>query len=94
MMHFIIDMLHAVRYKDILKNTYEDLRKLIKSDWGSCAIIYCHARNTCDEVASQLQADSISCRGKSLVSFFSGKNSENPVGFLYFPKYPCSTLIR
>ncbi|KAI5058648.1 hypothetical protein GOP47_0026818 [Adiantum capillus-veneris] len=53
---------YEVRYKDLLKNPYEDLRKLIKADVDACAIVYCHARTTCDEVGAQLQADGISCR--------------------------------
>ncbi|MCO5579679.1 hypothetical protein L7F22_033537 [Adiantum nelumboides] len=53
---------YEVRYKDLLKNPYEDLRKLIKADADACAIVYCHARTTCDEVGAQLHADGVSCR--------------------------------
>eukprot|EP00249_Psilotum_nudum_P016915 c26051_g1_i1 orf=173-2368(-) len=56
------NIFYEVRYKDILKNTYENLRDMIKSKPEECAIIYCHARNTCDEVGSLLQADGLSCR--------------------------------
>ncbi|KAH7289470.1 hypothetical protein KP509_30G003800 [Ceratopteris richardii] len=53
---------YEVRYKDLLKNPYDDLRKLIKADMQACAIIYCHSRNTCDELGAQLKEDGITCR--------------------------------
>ncbi|KAL3678762.1 hypothetical protein R1sor_021718 [Riccia sorocarpa] len=53
---------YEVRYKDLLKNPYEDLRNLIKSNPEDCCIVYCHSRATCDEIGLRLSQDKISSR--------------------------------
>lgn len=53
---------YEVRYKDLLKNAYEDLRNLIKSNPDDCCIVYCHSRATCDDVGLRLSQDKISSR--------------------------------
>ncbi|KAG6542298.1 hypothetical protein Mapa_016327 [Marchantia paleacea] len=53
---------YEVRYKDLLKNPYEDLRNLIKSNPDECCIVYCHSRATCDDVGLRLSQDKISSR--------------------------------
>eukprot|EP01018_Ginkgo_biloba_P028045 Gb_28476 [translate_table: standard] len=51
----------AVRYKDLLENAYVDLLNMLKTASEKCAIIYCLARNTCDDIGSRLLKDGISC---------------------------------
>ncbi|KAL2614066.1 hypothetical protein R1flu_025758 [Riccia fluitans] len=53
---------YEVRYKDLLKNPYEDLRNLIKTNPEACCIVYCHSRATCDEIGLRLSQDKISSR--------------------------------
>eukprot|EP00252_Welwitschia_mirabilis_P022910 TRINITY_DN6343_c0_g1_i3.p1 TRINITY_DN6343_c0_g1~~TRINITY_DN6343_c0_g1_i3.p1 ORF type:complete len:610 (+),score=111.20 TRINITY_DN6343_c0_g1_i3:507-2336(+) len=51
---------YEVRYKDLLEDTYMDVLKLLKEARHECAIIYCLARNTCDEIGARLMCDGIS----------------------------------
>ncbi|XP_057819589.2 ATP-dependent DNA helicase Q-like 3 [Cryptomeria japonica] len=52
---------YEVRYKDLLKDVYTDLLEMLKKNKQDCAIIYCLARNTCDDIGSRLLRDGISC---------------------------------
>lgn len=54
---------YAVRYKDVLNDTFADLLKLLQSYKGACCIVYCLERSTCDELAAHLSRGGISCAG-------------------------------
>lgn len=56
------NIFYEVRYKDLLNDAYIDLRDMLKSAKQDCTIIYCLARNTCDDIGARLLKDGISCR--------------------------------
>ncbi|EFJ07289.1 hypothetical protein SELMODRAFT_41332, partial [Selaginella moellendorffii] len=56
------NIFYEVRFKDLMKSAYEDLRNIITTAPTRCMIIYCHARAMCDEIGSRLKSDGISCR--------------------------------
>lgn len=45
---------YEIRYKDLLKNPYEDLCNFLKERSNDCGIIYCRTRNQVEELVSQL----------------------------------------
>lgn len=55
--------LYPVRYKDLLKDSYKDLRELLISSPDECAIVYCHSKDTCNDIGARLSKDGLSCRG-------------------------------
>ncbi|XP_024966965.1 ATP-dependent DNA helicase Q-like 3 [Cynara cardunculus var. scolymus] len=52
---------YEVRFKDLLSDPYVDLTDLIKSCGDVCGIVYCLERATCDDLASHLSKNGISC---------------------------------
>nr|XP_043618637.1 ATP-dependent DNA helicase Q-like 3 [Erigeron canadensis] len=52
---------YEVRFKDLLTDPYVDLTNLIKSRGDVCGIVYCLERTTCDDLASHLSRNGISC---------------------------------
>ncbi|KAI7740364.1 hypothetical protein M8C21_009437 [Ambrosia artemisiifolia] len=52
---------YEVRFKDLLTDPYVDLTDLIKSCGDVCGIVYCLERTTCDDLASHLSTNGISC---------------------------------
>ncbi|GJW23572.1 ATP-dependent DNA helicase Q-like 3 isoform X1 [Tanacetum coccineum] len=52
---------YEVRFKDLLADPYVDLTDLIKSCGDVCGIVYCLERATCDDLASHLSQNGISC---------------------------------
>lgn len=56
------NIFYEVRYKDLLNDAYTDLRDMLKAAKQDCTIIYCLARNTCDDIGACLLKDGISCR--------------------------------
>ncbi|KAJ0928874.1 putative DNA helicase [Helianthus annuus] len=52
---------YEVRFKDLLTDPYVDLTDLIKSCGDVCGIVYCLERTTCDDLASHLSKNGISC---------------------------------
>lgn len=52
---------YEVRFKDLLKDPYDDLTDLIKSCGDVCGIVYCLERTMCDDLASHLSKNGISC---------------------------------
>lgn len=56
------NIFYEVRYKDILNDAYMDLLDMLKAAKQDCTIIYCLARNTCDDIGARLLKDGISCR--------------------------------
>lgn len=56
-------LLNAVRYKDLLDNTYNDISNLIETSGNVCTIIYCLERSTCDDLSGYLSKNGISSAG-------------------------------
>ncbi|KAG0565169.1 hypothetical protein KC19_8G170000 [Ceratodon purpureus] len=54
---------YEVRYKNVLKDAYKDLRDLLSSAPDDCAIVYCHSKNDCDDIGARLARDGLACRG-------------------------------
>ncbi|PWA54611.1 DEAD/DEAH box RNA helicase family protein [Artemisia annua] len=52
---------YEVRFKDLITDPYVDLTDLIKSCGDVCGIVYCLERATCDDLASHLSKNGISC---------------------------------
>ncbi|GMH13761.1 hypothetical protein Nepgr_015602 [Nepenthes gracilis] len=52
---------YEVRYKDLLRDPYDDLCIAIKSCGDVCAIVYCLERTTCDALAAHLSDNGLSC---------------------------------
>ncbi|KAI3801229.1 hypothetical protein L1987_29333 [Smallanthus sonchifolius] len=52
---------YEVRFKDLLTDPYVDLTDLIKSCGDVCGIVYCLERTMCDDLASHLSKNGISC---------------------------------
>ncbi|XP_023746068.1 ATP-dependent DNA helicase Q-like 3 isoform X2 [Lactuca sativa] len=52
---------YEVRFKDLLTDPYDDLTDLIKSCGDVCGIVYCLERTMCDDLASHLSKNGISC---------------------------------
>lgn len=78
----------AVRYKDLLVDSYADLCGVFKSCGDVCGIIYCLERSACDALAAHLSSYGISCAGKSLVfpaSIFSASLAILLVHDRFFP---------
>lgn len=47
----------------MLKDSYKDLRELLISTPDECAIVYCHSKDTCNDIGARLSKDGLSCRG-------------------------------
>lgn len=47
----------------MLKDSYKDLRELLISTPDDCAIVYCHSKDTCNDIGARLSKDGLSCRG-------------------------------
>ncbi|GBG73038.1 hypothetical protein CBR_g12756 [Chara braunii] len=78
------NIFYEVRYKELLGDPYKDLVRTLRMFPGQCAIVYCLARNTCDDIASRLLSEGVPCnvyhagmkdasRSKSLTEWTSGK---------------------
>lgn len=63
LMEVFLSSLYPVRYKDLLKDSYKDLRELLISTPDDCAIVYCHSKDTCNDIGARLSKDGLSCRG-------------------------------
>lgn len=53
----------SVRYKNLLTDSYKDLRDLLGSAPDDCAIVYCHSKTDCDDIGARLARDGLPCRG-------------------------------
>lgn len=53
----------SVRYKNLLTDSYKDLRDLLGSAPDDCAIVYCHSKIDCDDIGARLARDGLPCRG-------------------------------
>lgn len=53
---------YEVRYKNLLKDAYKDLRYLLSSAPDECAIVYCHSKVDCDDIGARLSRDGLACR--------------------------------
>lgn len=54
------NIFYEVRFKDLV-DPYRDLREELRTCPDQCAIVYCQAKNTCDEMWARLKADGIKC---------------------------------
>ena len=52
-----------MRYKNLLKDAYKDLRDLLSSAPDECAIMYCHSKVDCNDIGARLSRDGLACRG-------------------------------